>query len=319
MIKKIIVSVVIVNYNGKNLLKTILESLKKSSFKDYETIVVDNNSTDGSQEFIRKNYKNVKLVVNKKNLGYSGINSALKYCRGKYILFLNNDMEIDKDCIKKLLRTIEKDNKIGMTAPKLVNYYNKKLGSEGTWISRAFYNGHIASNGNIKEIPYLGVGFIRKDIAKKFGYIFDPDYFIYAEDADLGLRLRLLGYKVVFVPQAVLYHMHAVTTKKSKAHKMTFLMERNLLMTFFKVLSLKNIILFLPYVLIMRVIALIRDIIVLRFANVFSRLKAILWVIFNFSLIYKKRKKLQKLRKVNDNFVLKVFSEKYLFKKRIMV
>ena len=96
---KIIVSIIIVNYNGKNLLKKILASIDKSSYKSYEIIIVDNNSSDGSQEFVKNNYKMVKLVANKKNLGYSGINSALKYCKGKYILFLNNDIEIYKDCI----------------------------------------------------------------------------------------------------------------------------------------------------------------------------------------------------------------------------
>lgn len=317
--KKNIVSVIIVNYNGKKLLKTILKSLKKSSFKGYEILVLDNNSTDGSQELIKKNYKNVKLVSNKENLGYSGINSALKYCNGKYILFLNNDMEIDKGCIKELLKVIEKDSKVGMVAPRLINYYNKEVKSGGTWISRAFYNGHIVGNATLKEIPYLGVGLIRTDIAKKFGYIFDPDYFIYAEDADLGLRLRLLSYKVVFAPKAVLYHMHALTANKAKASKMTFLMERNLLMTFFKILSLKNIIIFSPYVFFIRLLALIRDIITFKFLNAFSRIKAILWIIFNFNLVYKKRKKLQKIRRADDRFILKIFSEKYLFKKPVLI
>ena len=76
--KKDFVSIIIVNYNGKEFLKTILESIEKSSFKNYEIIIVDNKSSDRSREFIKKNYKKVKLVSNKKNLGYSGINSALR-------------------------------------------------------------------------------------------------------------------------------------------------------------------------------------------------------------------------------------------------
>src|SRR3989338_9266613 len=95
------VSIVIVNYNWKSLLKSLIKSISESTYKNYETIVVDNNSSDGSQEFVKK-YKGIKLVKNKKNLGYSGINSALKHCNGKYILFLNNDMEMDKNCIAKL-------------------------------------------------------------------------------------------------------------------------------------------------------------------------------------------------------------------------
>ena len=79
--KKGLISIVIANYNGLNLLSTILPSIKKSVYRNYEIIVVDNNSTDGSQGFIKKN-KGVKLVRNKKKLGYSGINSAIKYCNG---------------------------------------------------------------------------------------------------------------------------------------------------------------------------------------------------------------------------------------------
>ena len=313
------VSIVIVNYNGKDLLKVILKSIAKLNYKNYEVIIVDNNSSDKSREFIKKNYKNAKLISNKENLGYSGINSALKYCTGKYILFLNNDMEIDKGCVKELIKAIEKDDKIGMAAPRLVNYYNRKMKSNGTWVSRAFYNGHICSGKILKEIPYMGVGLIRKSIVDRFGYLFDKDYFIYAEDMDLGLRLRLLGYKTVFAPDAVLYHMHAITTKKSKSHKMTFLLERNSLITFLKVLSLKNILLFLPYVLSMRLIAIVKDILLFKFRNAFSRIKAILWVFFNFNSINKKRKKLQKMRKADDSFVLEVFSEKNLFKKKAIV
>ena len=317
--KKAPVSIIIVNYNGKKLLKTLITSIQKSPFKNFEIIVLDNASIDGSQESIKKKYKNVKLVVNKENQGYTGINSALPYCNGKYILFLNNDIEIDKNCIKEMLSVMEKDKKIGMAAPRLVNYYDKELKSGGTWVSRSFYNGHIAGEARASEIPYLGVGLIRKDIVDKFGYLFDKDYFIYAEDLDLGLRMRLLGYKTAFVPDAILYHMHAATTKKSKSYKITFLLERNLLMTFFKILSAKNIILSLPYVLLMRCIAIAKDLLTFRVTNAFARISAVLWIIFHFNLIINKRRKLQKLRKVKDSFLFKVFSEKYLFRKPVLI
>ena len=241
------VSIVVVNHNGKNLLEALLKSISKSDYKNHEILVVDNNSTDGSREFVKKTHKNAKLVENKENLGYVGINSALRYCKGEYILFLNNDMELDKNCIKNLVKTIESDKDAAMAAPKLVNFYNKKLGSGGTWVSRAFYNGHIKGSGKdaVREIPYLGVGLIKKDFVEKFGYLFDPDYFIYAEDLDLGLRVRLNGKKILFEPNAIMYHMHALTTQKASKAFTTFLMERNSLITFFKILSIKNIILFL--------------------------------------------------------------------------
>lgn len=319
--KKGQVSIVIVNYNGKNLLKTILDSIEKSSFKNYEVIVVDNNSIDGSQEFIKKNYKSVKLVQNKKNLGYCGINSALKYCKGKYILFLNNDMKLDYNCIKNLVKTLQSDENTIMVAPKLVNFYDRSLKSNGTWVSRAFYSGHIKGNGKdtAKEIPYLGVGLIRKNFVDEFGYLFDPDYFIYAEDLDLGLRIRLTGKKIIFEPKAMMYHMHTVTMQSTSQALATFLMERNLLITFFKIISAESIVFCIPYVLFARFIAIVKDVATLKIKFVFSRLKAILFILLNISLILKKRRQVQKFRKVNDAFIFKVFNEAYLFKQKFIV
>lgn len=314
------ISIIIVNYNGKNLVKKLLDSIKRTTLTSYEIIIIDNASTDGSQEMI-KNYKDVRLFVNKKNLGYSGINSALKYCNGKYILFLNNDIEIDKGCIKNLVKTIESDKDVAMAAPRLVNFYNKKLKSNGTWVSRAFYNGHIKGNDedSIKEIPYLGVGLIRKDFVDMFGYLFDPDYFIYAEDLDLGLRIRLNGKKIMFAPKAIMYHMHAATMQKASKAFTTFLMERNLLTTFFKILSVKNIILHLPYVVFARFAAIARDLVTLKIDIAFSRLRAMLFILFNIDYILKKRSQTQKFRKVDDEYILRVFNEKYLFKSKFIV
>ncbi len=315
------VSIVIVNYNGKSFLGILLKSISKLSYKNYEAIVVDNNSTDGSQEFIKKNYKKVKLVENKVNLGYSGINSAIKFCKGSYILFLNNDMELDKNSLTEIVKTIESDKDVVMVAPKLVNFYDKSLKSGGTWLSRAFYNGHIKGTGNenTKEIPYMGVGLIRKDFVDMFGYLFDPDYFIYGEDVDLGLRIRLTGKKVLFEPKSIIYHIHSATMQKQSKSFSTYLMERNLLITFFKNLELKNIVLFLPYIKLMRFVAIIKDILSLRLDLAFARLKALFWVLFNFNKILRKRGETQKFRKAGDDYVLKIFSEKYLFKEKFNV
>lgn len=314
------VSIVIVNFNGKDLLNGLLSSIKSQDYKNYEVIIVDNNSTDGSQASIRKNHRNVKLVQNKQNLGYSGINSAIGHCRGEYILFLNNDMELDEKCISSLAKTLESDKEIAMAAPKLVNFYERKLQSGGTWISRAFYNGHIKGSGNEPiEIPYLGVGLIKKEFVQQFGYLFDKDYFIYAEDVELGLRIRLCGKKIVFCPDAIIFHMHAVTSQKIGKGSTIHLMERNLLTTFFKILSLKSMVLFLPYVLILRIVAIILDLFNLRLSAAFSRLRAVLWVAFNMGLIAEKRRQTQKFRRANDSYILKVFSEKYIFRKKFIV
>lgn len=316
------VSLVVVNYNGEGIIAKCLSSLVKVNYpkNKYELIVVDNSSTDDSISIIEK-FPKVKIIQNKDNEGYVGVNSCLSKVKGKYIFILNNDLEMGKNCLRKLVDVIEEDNSIGMVAPKLINYYKRNVRSGGTWVSRAFYNGHFAETmeEKAKEIPYLGVGIVRTSIAKKFGYIYDPDYFIYAEDLDLGLRLRLIGYKTVYVPDAVIYHMHSVTMMKESRHKNTFLLEKNLLMTFFKILSLKNMIIFLPYVSALRLFAIAKDMLTLHVSSAFARFKAIAWLIFNANSIYKKRKETQKFRKADDSYILKVFSEKYIFKPKFII
>ncbi|HLC59850.1 MAG TPA: glycosyltransferase family 2 protein [Candidatus Nanoarchaeia archaeon] len=316
-----LVSAVIVNYNGKEIIETAIDTLMEQGYRQIEIIVIDNDSTDGSREMIKRKYKTVKLVKNRKNLGYCGINLGLSGCKGKYILFLNNDIRLDKNCVNELVKTAESNKDVAMVAPRLINFYDKNLKSGGTWLSRAFYNGHIKGSGKEtkREIPYLGVGMIRKDFVDMFGYLFDNDYFIYGEDVDLGLRIRLAGKKIMFEPKSVMYHMHSTTMQKKSKSFSTFLMERNLITTFFKIFSLNNLILYLPYVLFFRLIAIVRDILALRFDLAFARLQAIFSVLFNFSSIIKKRKETQKFRKVSDDYILKVFSEVYLFKEKFNV
>ena len=318
------VSIIIVNFNGKGILEICLPSFFKLDYpkNEYEVIIVDNASTDDSIEFLREKYPSIRIVQNDKNLGYVGINSGLRYCKGSYIYFLNNDLTLKKDCLKLLVKEMEKDNSIGMAAHNAVNYYNRNSVSGGTWVSRGMYCGHYQKNDNkkTKVIPYLGGGLIRKSVILEYGYLFDPDYFIYAEDLDLGLRIRLLGMKVALVTDALCYHMHSVTTNKvSTPAKNTFYLERNLLVTFFKIFSLKNLILYFPIVLIFRLLSIFKDVLSLRIKNAFARIKSMIWVLAHFGLIIKKRKQIQKLRKADDSFVLEVFSEKYVLKKPFLI
>ena len=313
-IKKPLISVIIVNYNGKHLLKRVIESLKKQNFSGgMEIIVVDNDSTDGSRNFIKKNYKYVKWVQNKENLSYPGANSGIKAASGDYVLFTNNDVEFKNDCISKMYNVLANDKSIGMTVPKLINYYNRKIDSKGTWVSRSFYCGHLTygSDDKLKIVPYMGIGLLGMDIIRKLGYMLDIDYFLYAEDLDLCLRLRLLGYNVVYVPDAIIYHVHSATMDKySTSARKTFLLEKNLLTTFFKICSFNNILILLPYVISMRFILMLKDLITFKFNIFFARLKALFWVIFNVRKIYRKRKHVQTIRKRSDKFLFKVFNEK---------
>jgi len=319
-----LVSVVIVTYNGIEALKLCIPSIIKIDYPKnrYEFILVDNASDDDTADYVKKNYPKIKIIKNTSNLGYVGINSALPFCRGKYIYFTNNDITLNKKCLINLVNKIESDNNIAFVSNGIINYYDRKLESGGTWASKAMYCGHFQreSDASSVEIPYMGVGLIKKSVVDEFSYLFDPDYFIYAEDFDLGLRIRLLGMKSVMVFDAVNYHMHALTMKKySTRYRNTFLLERNSLLTFFKVFSLRTVLLLLPYVLALRAVSIVKDIVTLSPKSALARLSALLWIASHPNVILKKRKALQKLRKADDKYILKIFSEKYLLKKPFIV
>lgn len=315
---KIKVSFVLICYNEKERVMNCIRSIKslKTGYS-FEILLVDNNSGDGTSEAVRKNFKHVNVIELKKNIGTPAYNEGVKKSRGEYVFFTASDVELKVDMLDPLVEVLDNNKGIAQAAPKYMNFYDrKKIDLAGTWLSRSFYSGTLKDDGlgskNV-EIPYMGTGLVRSSVLKKLGYLFDYDYFIYGEDVDLGLRIRLTGCKIVYVPSSIVYHVGSVSQKIHKQGYLTFLMERNLMMTFLKTLSIGNIILLLPYVVFMRLVAAIRDIITLKFINAAARAKAMLWVLLHFNFIAKKRKATQSLRRVNDKELFRLFSEKYIF------
>ena len=116
-----LISVVVLNWNGVHCVEGCLVSLQAQSYHPLEIIVVDNASTDKSVDFIRMNFPEVKMILNKRNLGFAGGNNiGIKASRGRYIMILNNDARLDPDCIKELKRSIEKDKRYGASASKIL-------------------------------------------------------------------------------------------------------------------------------------------------------------------------------------------------------
>ena len=131
------ISVIIVNYNNKNLLRQCLDSVRGQSFKDIEVIVVDNASTDGSVEMVRMYYPEVKLIWNTQNLLFcKSYNQGIKAAKGNFILCLNNDVILDKDYLKEAMRAIGLNSKIGMISGKILRTDKKTIDSTGLFIGR---------------------------------------------------------------------------------------------------------------------------------------------------------------------------------------
>lgn len=316
---KIKVSFVILSHNDGEMAVAAVKSIKrlKTNYK-FDIFVVDNGSGDNTPRLISNSFKDVKVIGLEKNIGTAAYDAAIKKSNSDYIFFTGCDIEAKDDMLDKLVGFLDKNKDVMLAAPKYINFYSrKKIDAGGTWLSRSFYSGIFKDNtlGNENvEIPYIGTGLIRNGLIRKFGYLNDKDYFFYGEDVDLGLRIRLLGFKVYYIPSSIVYHRGSTSRSTHKPYYLTFLMERNLLTTFFKILSVRSILLLLPYVLLMRAAAVIKDLARLRIMNAAARILAVFQVIFNLNSIIRKRRSIQKMRKVGDKSLFKFFSERHLLR-----
>jgi len=318
LLNKPLVSVIILNWNGKNFLKDCFSSLKNQTYPKLEIILVDNGSTDDSIEFVTKNFKEVKIIENKKNLGFSaGNNKGILSGKGKYFFILNNDTKVDKYCIERLIESIEKDNKIGMSAPKILSLRNPKLIdsvglnilSDGMARGRARMEIDKGQYNQIEEIllPSGCAALYRKKMLDEIG-LFDEDFFAYCEDVDLGLRGRLAGWKAILVPSAIVYHYYSGTTKDYSDFKV-FLVERNHFWVVLKNFPLK-LILLLPFFTMKRYLFLIYGTLtkqgpVSKFKSsklrlFFILIKAYVSALKGLPEMIKKRRSIQKNRKLTN-------------------
>ncbi len=229
--KKIDLSIIVLSYNTRDLLRKCLQSVKKTKKNKYEieTIVVDNASTDGSPEMIRKEFSWVKLIKSKKNLGFAGGNNlGLKKARGEYILFLNSDTEIEPQALIEMIKFMERDSQIGAVAPKILLFSGEMdpdchRGFPTPWASITYFLGleklfpksklfgqYHKFYLNLNESHEIDAGFgtfmfVRKKILDEIGY-WDDQYFFYGEDLDLFYRIKEAGWKVIFYPKVLAAH-----------------------------------------------------------------------------------------------------------------
>lgn len=225
-----LVSIVILNYNGKKDTLEFIKSLEKTEYPNYEIIVVDNGSTDNSVETIKRKYPYVKIVENKKNLGFAGgMNSGIKKSRGEYIVTFDNDRCIfDKNWLSFLVETAESDEKIGAVIPMLLDYKTKKIQNLGlvstNFLSKIIIGPHPLrlnkeDKGKFSRIIDIdaGNGLFKRKVLEKTG-LFDEKMFIYFEETDLCYRIKKLGYRVVLQPKSKMWHKGASTMKPKTYH-----------------------------------------------------------------------------------------------------
>jgi len=242
------VSIVIVNWNGKDFLRSCLKSLNNQVFKDFEVIIVDNGSTDGSLEMLESSFSEVKLIKLGKNTGFCYANNVgIEKATGKYIALLNNDTETDKCWLESLVRFFEKFPEYSFASSKMIcmNEPDKIDRIADSFSSCGFMFG-IGSGLDSKKYYTEGseifgvcggAAFFRNEVFEKVG-MFDERYFAYLEDLDLNWRMQHAGLKGVYIPEAIVYHFGGGTSNGLKNPWVIRRTVRNLWFTFSKNLPL---------------------------------------------------------------------------------
>ena len=214
-------SIIIPNFNGKQFIKLCLDSIRKQDCSFYELIIVDNGSSDGSVEYINEYYPELTLIENKENLGFAAaVNQGIKISSSDYVFLLNNDVELESGCVSNLLKCIEKDENIFAVSSKMVQYNDRNkmddAGDEYTILGWTCKVGDgkspdLYTSERETFSACAGAAIYRKDILDKLKY-FDENFFAYMEDVDISYRARIWGYKCVYCPEAVVYHLGSGTS-----------------------------------------------------------------------------------------------------------
>ena len=234
------VSVIIVNWNGKKFLGDCISSIFGQTYSNYEAILVDNGSTDGSSDFARTTFPRLKIIALDQNYGFAkgnniGMKEAMKDESLTYILLLNVDTRLDPRFIEELVAVAESNDQIGACQPRMLNMMDTSLidaagitlDKSGNAIQLGYHEKDGEQFKQAKEVfgVNAGAALYRRSMLDKIG-LFDEDFFIYFEDVDLAIRARLDGWKSVYVPGAVVYHNHSHAFGKDSPVK-AYLIERN--------------------------------------------------------------------------------------------
>jgi GT2 family glycosyltransferase len=237
------VAVVILNWNGKDFLAKFLPSVVKSDYQNLQIIVGDNASTDDSVEYIKANYPQITVLTNDKNYGFAGgYNEILNRVTADYFVLLNSDVEVPENWIKPVINLMQSDENIVVAQPK-IKYQAQKTqfeyaGAAGGYLDLyafPFCKGRVFDEVELDHGQYNTVEdifwasgaafFIKSKAWKEVGGL-DADLFAHMEEIDLCWRLKNLGYRVIYCPDAEIYHVGGGTLDAGNPYK-TYLNFRN--------------------------------------------------------------------------------------------
>ena len=215
------ITIVIPNYNGMKFLQGCLDSLREQTDQDFETVMIDNGSSDESVSYVRENYPEVKIRAYHRNTGFcAAVNAGIQLSRALYVLLLNNDVVCGPDMVAQLHHAIARREDTFSCCAKLIQMYDPtKLDDAGDYYSAlgwAFAGGKGCSSTlyDREETVFACCGaaaIYRRDVLEKIG-LFDEKHFAYLEDIDIGYRAQIHGYVNRYIPSAVVYHAGSGTS-----------------------------------------------------------------------------------------------------------
>ena len=253
------VSVIIPNFNGMAYLDGVLSGLECQTVRNFEVILVDNGSSDGSCAFVASSYPWVHMIELPENFGFcKAVNEGIKASRAPYVLLLNNDIEVTPDFIEEMLAAIRRHKKAFSCAARMIQFHDRdRLDDAGNYYCAL---GWAYARGKGKDIhtcekeekifaSCAGAAIYRRKIFEKIGY-FDEEHFAYLEDIDVGYRARINGYENWYAPKAMVYHVGSGTSGSRYNHFKTRYSSRNNVYLIYKNMPLLQIILNLPFLIV---------------------------------------------------------------------
>lgn len=240
-------SIVIPNWNGKKFLDVCLGSLQKQSVTNFETLIVDNGSSDGSVDYMKEKYPWVKVIPLPTNTGFArAVNEGIKASQSDWVFLLNNDTEVHPDCVSEIFRGLERYPDDSFFSCKLVNFQHRDiLDGTGDCVPRnmnPFRRGQYWKDSPEFEISQhtfgacAGAAVYKKNALFEVD-LFDEDFFCYYEDVDISIRLQWAGYTCRYLPKSVVYHIGSATSGSTFNPFIARLLARNKLFMLIKNIS----------------------------------------------------------------------------------
>lgn len=313
------ISIVIPNMNGAHFLRPCLDSLRRQIFTNFELIIIDNASNDDSLIVAKDKIPEAIIYSFEKNEGFAkAVNQGIKMAKGEYIFLLNNDTELDINCLNTLNNFLDQHSDISFCATKMLYFEERNIIDIAGDILTIYGIAHKRGNGEIDSGQYdkgqaifgacAGAAFYRRSLFEQIGY-FDEDFFAYLEDVDISFRANLAGHKCWYVPEAIVYHVDGGTSRKFQKFAL-FLTIRNQLYLIYKNFSWPLFFISLPFLLIGQTRNFLSGLKNHYLKDVF---KAYGEFFMNLKTLRKKRNKIQREKTVNALEILHLLSKKYPF------